>query len=179
MTDLELMRFSTANETLRMEREPNGEILVMTPAGAKTSNRNARIAYALFVWAEEDGRGLTFDCDGGFTLADKSVRAADAAWVSLSRWERLTEEQQEGFAPICPEFVIELRSPSDGLAGLRAKMEQWMGNGALVGWMIDPKGRTVSIYRAGQEVEELVDPSSVVGDGPVRGFELMMGRVWG
>ena len=178
MTDEELMRFCTANEVLRVEREPNGEILVMTPAGSRTSKMNLRIGRFLDEWAEADGRGVAFDSNGGFTLPDGSMRAPDGAWVELRRWQALSEKQQTGYAPVCPDFVIQLRSPSDRLPDVEAKMEQWIANGARVGWLIDPERRVVTIYRAGQAVEVLEDPSSVQGDGPVAGFELVMARVW-
>jgi Uma2 family endonuclease len=178
MTDEELLRFCQANEALRVEREPNGEILVMTPAGSRTSKMNSRITRLLDEWAENDGRGVAFDSNGGFTLPDGSMRAADGAWVELRRWQALRAEQQAGYAPLCPEFVIELRSPTDRLEDLAAKMEQWIANGTQVGWLIDPERRVVEIYRAGQAAEVLQDPSSVQGDGPVAGFELVMTRIW-
>jgi Uma2 family endonuclease len=183
MTDEELMRFCAANEVLRIEREPNGEILVMTPSGSRTSKMNLRIRRFLDEWAEADGRGVGFDSNGGFTLPDGSMRAPDGAWVELRRWQALSAEQQTGYAPVCPDFVIELRSPSDRLPDIEAKMEQWIANGAEVGWLIDPERRdperrVVAIYRAGEEPEVLEDSSSVQGSGPVAGFELVMSRVW-
>jgi Uma2 family endonuclease len=178
MTDEELMRFCAANAVLRIEREPNGEILVMTPAGSRTSRMNSRITRLLDEWAEADGRGVAFDSNGGFTLPDGSMRAPDGAWVELRRWQALSAEQQTGYAPVCPDFVIELRSQSDRLPDIEAKMEQWMSNGAQVGWLIDPERRVVAIYRAGQEPAVLEDPSSVQGSGPVVGLELVMTRVW-
>jgi Uma2 family endonuclease len=179
MTDEELMRFCAANEVLRVEREPNGEILVMTPAGFKTSRMNQRIGRFLDEWAEADGRGATTDSNGGYTLPDGSVRAPDAAWVSLTRLKSVSAEEQNRFVAVCPEFVIELVSPSDRLPDVEAKMEQWIANGAKVGWLIDPERKVVAIYRAGQAAEVLHDPSSMQGDGPVAGFELVMERVWG
>jgi Uma2 family endonuclease len=151
MTDEKFMRFCAANESMRFEREANGEILVMTPSGSKTSRINSQITHLLTAWAQEDGRGISFDSNGGFSLPDGSVRAADAAWVALDRWQALTDEQQSGFAPICPDFVIELRSPSDKLPDLQAKMAQWIANGAEVAWLIDPIEKAVTIYRPGDE----------------------------
>jgi Uma2 family endonuclease len=179
MTDEELMRFCAANEGLRIEREANGDLLLMTPAGFKTGVMNMRISRILGEWAEADGRGEAVDSSGGFTLPDGSMRAADAAWVAHDRLKLLTAREQDGFAPICPDFVIELRSPSDKLPALKRKMVQWIAQGVVVGWLIDPKSRTVTIYMPGAEPEELVDPSSVQGRGPVTGFELVMKRVWG
>ena len=178
MTDDELMRFCAENDDLRVEREPNGEILVMTPANSKTSKMNLRIGRLLDEWAESDGRGIATGPDGGYTLPDGSMRAPDAAWVEKSRWEALTDPQQSSFAPVCPDFVIELRSPSDKLPPARAKMEQWIANGVQVGWLIDPIEKSITIYRPGDEPEHLAHPTSVQGTGPIAGFELVMSRIW-
>ncbi len=130
MSDEELMRFCAANDAVRVERDANGEILVMTPAGSMTSSMNSRITRLLDEWAEEDGRGIAFDSNGGFTLPDGAMRAADAAWVERRKWDALKAEEQARFAPLCPDFVIELRSPGDSLPELRTKMQQWIANGA-------------------------------------------------
>jgi Uma2 family endonuclease len=178
MTDEELMRFCAVNDDLRVEREPNGEILVMTPANIKTSSMNSRINRLLDEWAEADGRGIVSGPDGGYTLPDGSMRAPDAAWVANRRWQALSKEDQGRFAPICPDFVIELRSPSDNLADLQAKMEMWTANGAEVAWLIDPLEKAVTIYRPGEQPEVLAQPTSVQGTGPIAGFELVLARIW-
>jgi Uma2 family endonuclease len=178
MNDEELMRFCAANDALRVERDANGEILVMTPAGGKTSRMNSRITRLLDEWAEADGRGVAFDSNGGFTLPDGSMRAADAAWVELKKWESLSARDQERYAPICPDFIIELRSPSDSLPELKEKMGHWLANGAQLAWLIDPEQRTIFIYRSGEQPEILACPTSIQGSGPVAGFELVMARVW-
>jgi len=178
MTDEELMRFCAVNDDLRVEREPNGEILVMTPANIKTSSMNSRINRLLDEWAEADGRGIVSGPDGGYTLPDGSMRAPDAAWVANRRWQALSKEDQGRFAPICPDFVIELRSPSDKLPQARVKMEQWIANGAEVAWLIDPIEKAVTIYRPGEQPEVLAQPTSVQGTGPIAGFELVLARIW-
>jgi Uma2 family endonuclease len=178
MSDEELMRFCAANNFLRVERDANGEILVMTPAGSKTSKMNMRIGRLLDEWAEADGRGVAFDSNGGFTLPDGSMRAADAAWVELKRWQALSAADQARYAPLCPDFVIELRSPSDSLTELKEKMQQWIANGAQVAWLIDPENQTVIVYRPGQQPDIHNHPTSVQGTGIVAGFELVMARVW-
>jgi len=172
------MRFCAANDAVRVERDANGEILVMTPAGSGTSRMNSRLTRFLDEWAEEDGRGVAFDSNGGFTLPDGSMRAADAAWVLSTRWDALSAKDKARFAPLCPDFVIELRSPSDDLAELQTKMEHWIANGAQLGWLIDPEEKTVHVYRPGDSPEVLHHPSSVQGSGVVAGFELVMGRIW-
>jgi len=179
MSDQDLLSFCARNDFMRVEREANGEILVMTPANSKTSKMNIRIGRLLDEWAEADGRGFAFDSSGGFTLPDTSMRNPDAAWIERSRWESLSNEEQSSFAPICPDFVIELRSPSDRLVMVEAKMEMWLANGAQVAWLIDPARKIVTIYRPGDSPEVLNEPSSVQGSGPLAGFELVMARVWG
>ena len=178
MSDEELMRFCAANDAVRVERDANGEILVITPAGSKTSRMNSRITRLLDEWAEEDGRGISFDSNGGFTLPDGSMRAADAAWVALPRWNALSDADQSRYAPLCPDFVIELRSPSDSFPELEEKMEQWIANGAQLAWLVDPIEQAVSIYRPGESPEVLHQPTSVQGSGVMAGFELVMARIW-
>jgi Uma2 family endonuclease len=178
VTDEELMRLCAENNDLRVEREPNGEILVMTPANSRTSKMNLRIGRLLDEWAEADGRGIATGPDGGYTLPDSSMRVPDAAWVSNQRWHALSDKDQGRFAPLCPNFVIELRSPSDKIADLRAKMAQWIANGAEVAWLIDPIEKAVTIYRPGDQPEHLAQPTSVQGTGPIAGFELVMARLW-
>src|ERR1035441_9537612 len=158
MTDAEFMRFCAANEPLRFEREPDGEILVMTPAGNRTGKKNAYIVHVLGIWSEADGRGYYFDSSTGFTLPDGSVRSPDASWVQASRWDALSEEDKDRASPLCPDFIIELRSPSDRLTYLRAKMEQWIANGVQVGWLIDPKEKAVTINRPDDQPAHLAPP---------------------
>jgi Uma2 family endonuclease len=180
MSDEEFMRFSGENDPFRMEREPSGEILIMTPAGSKTGLINGQIFGALLVWANEDGRGVAFDSSTGFKLPNGAVRSPDASWISKKRWNALTDAEQEGYAPLCPEFVVELTSPSDQIKDVKKKIvEEWIANGAELAWLLEPKTKRVTIYRPGQEAEVFNDPSSVQGTGCVAGFELVMERVWG
>ena len=178
MTDDEFMVFCAANEPLQCERDANGEIIVMSPTGTVGGQIESRVFTYLAIWAIADGRGEAFNASTGFKLPNSSVRAADAAWMSSRRWNTLTEAALKGFAPICPEFVIEIRSQSDRLQPLQGKMQEWIANGAELGWLIDPQEKTVTIYRAGQEPDSLFDPTSVQGDGPVAGFELVMAKIW-
>jgi Uma2 family endonuclease len=138
-----------------------------------------RISRLLDKWAEEDARGTTTESSGGYSLPDGSMRAPDAAWISFERLRPLSQQEKTGFPPVCPEFVIELKSPSDRLPELEAKMNRWIENGAEVAWLIDPERKVVEIYRPGESSEVLHEPSSVHGSGPVAGFELVMARVWG
>jgi Uma2 family endonuclease len=178
MSDEDLMRFCAANDIARVEREVNGEILVMSPAGNRTGRRNAAIISALDTWAQKDGRGYVFDSSTGFTLADGSMRSPDAAWVEATRWNDLSKADQNRFSPICPDFLIELRSKTDDLAVLEAKMAMWISNGAKLAWLIDPERQTVAVYRASEQLEVRHHPTSVQGTGPIAGFELTMARIW-
>jgi Uma2 family endonuclease len=178
MSDEDLMRFCAANDIARVEREVDGEILVMSPAGNRTGRRNAAIIRALGVWAEQDGRGYVFDSSTGFTLPDGSMRSPDAAWIEATRWDALSEADKNRFSPLCPDFVIELRSSSDNLAELEAKMERWIANGAKLAWLIDPERQAVSIYHHDDEFEVLYHSTSVQGNGVMAGFELLMTKIW-
>lgn len=178
MTDEELLRFCAENDNLRVERDANGELIVMSPAGGGSSSRNARLNRQLGNWAEETNAGNTFDSSSGFRLPDGSMRSPDAALIAWPRWNALSENQQEAFPPICPEFIIELRSPSDRLAPLQEKMRAWIANGVELGWLVDPSRKAVEIYRPGREVEVVEGGSAVEGEGPVAGFVLELGRIW-
>ena len=173
-----LERLSSDNDALRLERDANGELIVMTPVNSDGGAVEADVYAELRFWTRSDGRGKSFGPNAGFTLLDTSVRAPDASWISLPRWTALSREQQQSFAPICPEFVIEVRSKTDRLATLEAKMEMWIANGAQLAWLVDPLRRAVAIYRPGDTPELLYDPSSVQGTGPVAGFELVLSRIW-
>jgi Uma2 family endonuclease len=179
MTDEELMRFCAENEFLQIERDANGELIVMSPSGSEGGGVELDVATELNIWARQDGRGKVFGSNAGFTLPDGSMRAADAHWVSWPKWNALTAADQKRYAPICPEFVIEIRSESDRLATLQEKMQMWLANGAELAWLIDPSRRAVEIYRPGQPVEVQEGHSAVEGEGPVTGFVLELGRIWG
>ena len=178
MSDEQLMAFCAANDVLRVERDANGDVIVMTPTGTASGGRNMDISTDLNIWSRRDGRGKAFDSSTGFMLPDGSMRSADAAWLLNHRWDALSKEQQRGFAPIYPDFIIELRSPSDNVLDLEAKMALWIANGVQLGWLIDPISETVSIYRRDGETDVLYHPTSVQGEGLIDGFELVMARIW-
>lgn len=180
MSDEELLQFCAANDVLRIEREPNGELTVMSPMGTGAARSDSEIIYQLQGWAHAGQTGVVFSSSAGFRLADGSMRSPDASFASWGRWNALTKDQQQrGFAPLCPEFVIELRSPSDRLPDLQAKMGEWLGNGTELGWLIDPERQAVEIYRPGIALPEVLDgPATVVGEGPVAGFVLRTERLW-
>ncbi|MGH9605526.1 MAG: Uma2 family endonuclease [Terracidiphilus sp.] len=179
MSDDELIAFSQANKPCRVERLASGEILVMTPSGFENNRREAYVVHELFAWAEADGRGVAFSSNAGFNLPDGSTLSPDAGWVERSRIESLSEDERERFLPFAPDFVVEILSPSDSLADLDAKMEQWVDNGARLGWRIDPYRGTVAIFAPGSVPRVLDQPESVDGSGPVQGFQLQMAPIWG
>ena len=178
MTTEQFYQFCQLNRDLRIERTANGEVVVMPPAFSDTGNRNGKIAQQLGNWADRDGTGEGFDSSAGFTLPNGAIRAPDTSWIKLERWNALTEQQKASFAPICPDFVIELRSKSDTLKSLQAKMQEYIANGALLGWLIDRQNRKVYIYRPNQEAEILDHPESVSGDRILPGFMLQMAKIW-
>ena len=179
MDDDEFFDFCQINRDLRIERTADGEIIVMPPTGSETGGRNFDLVVQFGNWVKRDGTGKGFDSSTGFKLPNGAERSPDASWVKKERWEALTLKQREKFAPLCPDFVIELRSPSDRVKSLHKKMEEYMDNGALLGWLIDPNNRQVYIYRPDGEVEQLDNPATVKGDDSVLpGFVLVMEEVW-
>jgi Uma2 family endonuclease len=178
LSDEALERFSLDNDPWRVERDANGDLIMMTPSNSDGGRVEGHVYAELAIWSRIDGRGEVFGPSAGFRLPDTSVRAADAAWMSLARWDALTPAQQQSFAPICPDFIIEVRSKSDRLQTLEAKMEMWIANGAQLAWLIDPERKAVAIYRPGQSPELLHEPTSVQGTGPIAGFELLTSRIW-
>jgi Uma2 family endonuclease len=179
MTDEQFFEFCQMNRDLRIERNKYGEISIMPPTGSETGNRNFNIAGQLWVWSEQDGTGICFDSSTGFKLSTGADRSPDASWIKLERWNSLSEEEQKRFAPICPDFVIELRSATDNLKPLQEKMEEYMQEpGFKLGWLIDRKNRIVYVYRPQMPVECLENPDSVSGEDVLPGFVLNMSKVW-
>jgi Uma2 family endonuclease len=178
MSEQEFFAFCEANPDLKIERTTEGEILIMPPAGWESSNRNTDLLQQLQVWTKRDGRGKAFDSNTLFMLPSGAGLSPDAAWIARSRLATLTKEQKQKFGALCPDFVVELRSPSDRLSALQAKMREWIDNGAQLAWLIDPESRTIHIYRPGKRTERLVNVARVAGEGPVAGFVLEMADIW-
>ncbi len=176
MSREQFFQFCQVNRDVRIERNAEGSIAVMTPAGGETGARNGLVVAALYRWAEEDGTGVTFDSSTGFELPNGAVRAPDAAWVLRNRLARLAPEDKQRFLPLCPDFVIELLSPSDSRAAGRRKMEEYRANGARLGWLIDPARRQVAIFRADGSLEQRTEV--VTGETVLPGFSLDLAAVW-
>lgn len=178
MTPAQFLQLCADNGELRMELTAERELIIMPPTGSLTGLRNNNLNYQLTHWAYRDGTGVVFDSNGGFALPNGAIRAPDASWLLRSRWESLTPAEQAGFAPICPDFVIELRSPSDSLAVVQAKMAEYLDNGARLGWLIDPQARRVYVYRPDRPVALLDAPETVSGDPELPGFTLDLTAIW-
>lgn len=179
VTQAQFEAIALANRDLKLERSAAGDLIVNPPTGGETGHRNIKIAYFLVKWFEEQGgSGIPFDSSTGFRLPNGADRSPDASWVSAERWEALTLEERRGFIPLCPDFVIELRSQTDSLSKLRAKMQEYMDNGARLGWLLNPQSKQVEVYRAGQSKEILENPKMLSGDRVLPGFALDLRRVW-
>jgi Uma2 family endonuclease len=178
MSDQQFYDFCRTNPDLRIERNATGEIVVMPPAFADTGNRNGRVFGQLYVWSEADGTGEAFDSSSGFTLANGATRSPNAAWILFDRWNALQPEQQASFAPIAPDFVVELRSSSDTLVGLKEKMDEYIANGVRLGLLIDRKNCQVHVYRVDRPPEILDNPESVSCEPEMPMFALKMAKIW-
>ncbi|MBA2277207.1 MAG: Uma2 family endonuclease [Chloroflexia bacterium] len=178
MTPDQLLEISSLNRDLRLEMTAEGELIVMAPAGTETGWMNGRIGVRLGLWAERDGTGVYGDSSTGFTLNGNAVRSPDASWVLCSRLDALSPEQRRKYAPLCPDFVIELRSPSDRLSVVQAKMREWLDNGARLGWLLDPDHKRVYVYQPDTEAQQLDDPKALSGDPVLPGFVLNLDEVW-
>lgn len=172
LNDEQFAQLCRDNRDLRLELTSKGDLIIMPPTGSKTGLRSAKIIQQLSNWSDRDCSGLAFDSSTGFTLPDGSKRSPDASWVHRERWDALTKKEQDGFAPIAPDFVIELWSLSDSWNLLQQKMSDYLDNGVRLAWLIDPEQRRVHIHRQDQPVEILENPSSVSADLPLRGFVL-------
>ena len=172
LTDDQFIRLCSDNRDLRIEMSAERELIIMPPPGSKTGQRNANVIYSLMSWAKQDGSGICFATDTGFTLPNSAKRGPDAAWVRLERWNEIPEEQQERLAPLCPDFVVELRSASDHLSDLERKMEEYIANGAQLGWLLDPFDKCAVIYRPGQPPARIEKPTILRGDPILPGFQL-------
>jgi Uma2 family endonuclease len=178
MTDEQFAEFCAEHPDLWFEMTAEGELIVMPPNYPFTGSQNQEIGAQLRNWARLDGRGLAVDSSGGFVLPNGARRSPDASWTPKSEIPQLPRSTRKAYWHFCPAFVIELRSHSDRLRTLRAKMREYIENGSQLGWMIDPDKQTVEVYRPGREPELLSGLQSIAGEGPVDGFVLDLTTVW-
>ena len=178
ISDDEFENFCRHNPDLQIELTKEGELVIMPPTGGRTGIRNFSLIVEFGNWAEKDGTGVAFDSTTVFKLPNGAKRSPDLSWVRNERWEELSDEEQERFPPICPDFVVELRSPSDSLKNLQYKMAEYIENGAMLGWLIDPIEKKVHVYRTGGETGILGNPESVSGEPLFKNFSLKMEKIW-
>jgi Uma2 family endonuclease len=178
MSEDEFFDFCMLNKDVNLELTSEGDLIIMPPTGGKTGRRNSKLTVAAGSWADKDGTGQHFDSSTMFSLPNGAKRSPDFAWVTNERWDALGEKEQEQFPPICPDFVVELPSPSDSLKRLQRKMEEYVESGAQLGWLLDPSERKVYVYRPGAEVEVLEDPETASGESLLRGFTLDVRALW-
>ena len=178
MTDDEFAALCSEHPDLFFEMTAEGELIIMAATFSIPGLRNAEIGAQLRNWAKRDRRGLVSDSSTGFVLPNGARRSPDAAWMLKSRVQQMNPAEREGFWHLCPDFVIELRSPSDRPRVIREKMQEWIANGAALAWLIEPAERAITIYRPGRDPEKLVEIDSLPGEGPVQGFVLELPDIW-
>jgi Uma2 family endonuclease len=174
----QFFRLCQENPALKLERTAQGELVVMPPTGGETGRQNAQLTAQLVLWNDRTNLGEAFDSSTGFKLPNGADRSPDAAWVERSRWQSLTLAQREKFLPLCPDFVIELLSPTDTLQHIQAKMQEYLENGCRLGWLIARQRRVVEIYRCGHNIEILSAPESLSGEDILPGFTLNLKKLW-
>lgn len=178
LTDEQFFQLCQNNRDLKFERNANGDLVIMSPTGGETGRRNFEIAIDLGIWNRKTQLGVAFDSSTGFKLPNGADRSPDASWMTLERWNSLTPEQRQKFIPLCPDFVIELRSASDRLKTIQDKMQEYIENGLRLGWLINPQDPSVEVYRVGKEVEILDTPQSLSGEEVLPGFVLNLQEIW-
>ncbi len=178
LSDEELMRFSRENKPYKIERNRHGEITIMTPVGGIGSAHEEYVSGEFYIWTKQDGTGKSFSPSGGFNLPDGSCLSPDVAWMPLERWNSLTAKQQAGFPPVCPSFLIEVRSQRDPRRELEAKMQLWLDNGAQLAWLVDPIDESVTVYRPDQPSATASRPASIAATATVEGFLLDCAPLW-
>ena len=178
MTEEVFTAFCAQNSDMRIELTAEGVLEIMPPTFSITGSRNISISSQLHVWSEMDGRGVAFDSSAGFTLPNRAIRSPDASWVLRSRLAALPDEDKNRFIPLCPDFVVELRSTTDRLSVVQAKMAEYIANGARLGWLIDPIARRVYVYRPNAPVEALDAPDTLSAEPELAGFALTLTPIW-
>ncbi len=178
INDDEFENFCRHNPDVEIELTKEGELIIMPPTGGRTGIRNFSLIGYFFNWLEKDKSGVGFDSSTVFKLPNGAKRSPDLAWITNERWEKLTNVEQEKFPPLCPDFVVELRSPSDSLVNLQNKMEEYIENGAVLGWLIDPLEKKVHVYRPDAEIKVLDNPKQVSGEPLLKGFALNVKKLW-
>ena len=178
LTDEQFYQLCQKNRDLKFERSATGELIIMAPPGGDTGRSNFEIAVESGIWNRRTKLGVAFGSSTGFKLPNGANRSPNVAWIQQARWDGLTAEQKAGFIPLCPDFVIELLSPSDRLTTVQEKMQEYRENGVQLGWLIDRSSQQVEIYSRDRDVEILKSPITLSGEGILPGFVLNLDSVW-
>lgn len=178
LSDEQFYQICQANRDLRLELTVDGELIIMPPTGGETGKINSDLIADLVIWNRQAKLGIVFDSSTGFKLPNGAKRSPDAAWIPVAKWNNLTTDEKQKFLPLCPDFVIELRSPTDNLVTLQNKMQEYIANGTVLGWLINPQDKQIEIYRLGKEVELLNSPQSISGERTLSGFVLNLESIW-
>ena len=178
LSDDDFFEFCRENPDVRIEMDKNGDIDIMPPTGAETGIKNFKLTARFGDWVEKDGTGEGFDSSTGFTLPNGARRSPDVSWMTLKKWNAIPKARRKKFAPVCPDFVVELRSETDTLKKLQEKMEEYIENGASLGWLIDAGKRKVYVYRPDAKVEILENPTEISGEPFLKGFTLNLKEIW-
>lgn len=177
LTDEQFEQICQANRDLKFERTAKGELVIVALTGGETGRRSFKLSACLEIWSDQARLGVAFGSSTGFQLPNNAIRSPDAAWVRLARWQALTPDQRKKYVPLCPDFVVELRSVGDELMDLQAKMREYLENGLQLGWLLDPETETVEVYRSDQSVETLEKPTSLSGESVLPGFVLALAGI--
>lgn len=177
LSDAQFDRLCAQNPELRLERTAAGALVIMPPTGGETGKRNSDLNLELGLWNRQTQLGVVFDSSTGFKLPNGANRSPDAAWIPQARWQALSPEQRRRFLPLCPDFLIELLSPTDDWDEGMQKMQEYQENGNRLGWLIDPQAQQVAIYRLGQSPEILQKPETLSGEDILPEFVLDLDRL--
>lgn len=177
LTDEQFEQICQANQNLKFEHTTKRELVIVPLSDGETGRRNFKLSACLEIWSHQAGLGVAFGSSTGFRLPHGAIRSPDAAWVRLDRWQALTPEQRKKYVPLCPDFVVALRSASDELMDLQAKMQEYLENGLQLGWLLDPETETVAVYRPNQSVEMLEKPTQLSEESILPGFVLSLAGI--
>ena len=178
MTEEQFFNFCQENDTMKLERNATGEIIIMSPTGNITSWFNSGINAALYNWNTQTKLGIILDSNGGITLPNKAVRSPDAAFIHKDRWVKLTTDDKKKFAHICPDFVLEIRSESDSVQELKTKMKEYIDNGCRLAWLIDPKNKETHVYRTTGSNEVISFDKELSGEEVMPGFSIDLSKIF-
>lgn len=178
ITDEHFQQLCILNPELRLETNSEGELIIMSPTGSETGRQNSDLGGQFWYWNKQAKLGIVFDSSTGFTLPNGAKRSPDVSWIAIDRWNSLSKKEREGFAPIAPDFILELKSPSDSLVTLQNKMSEYMNNGVRLGWLINPRNKQIEIYQQGKTKEALDNPNTIANDDVLPGLVIELDTIW-